>query len=579
MEQMMAKLVPAVPKDCPSSERMVFERLGRELPDDWIVLHSLELTSHPHKMWGETDIVVISTKGVFVIEVKGGGVSCQDGVWSIKTLNGREVYTTQESPWGQAGTAAAGIRTRLYADERFRGCVVGFGVALPFETFTASSEEIIQEVLWDKRHRRENLGMYVGRVASYWKARHQEIRDYPPRELSKSDIVEIRQLLRPDIDSHFSLGSYLNALEAELLELTAAQAKILKGMAGNTKTIVSGLAGTGKTILAVDKAKSCAGKEDKSVLYICFNKLLASHISKNIPDELADKIMVANLHSYYHDVIQKADRLGLLGAARGDERELYGTVMPEAFIESALTLDLEPYDVLIVDEAQDVLTPSHLDALDLLVKDGLSYGNWHLFLDPRQDIYGELSEVAQERLQEIGFASYELTANCRNTQPVALETSVIAGFECAMEDAIDGPECKPVIYSDANDFESKLRAEVGRLLNQDVRPTDIIILSSRKKSGSMIRNLSSIADYPIVDLTEEVPRGDHIAFCTIHSFKGLERKCVIAIDIQDLEDETRALLHYAGLSRAQFLLTSFLHSDTRPEYERRLREFGARLVS
>ncbi len=77
----MAKLVPEVPRKCPASERLIFERLGRELPEDWIVLHSLELTSHPHKMWGETDIVAISTKGVFVIEVKGGRVSCEDGEW------------------------------------------------------------------------------------------------------------------------------------------------------------------------------------------------------------------------------------------------------------------------------------------------------------------------------------------------------------------------------------------------------------------------------------------------------------------------------------------------------------------
>lgn len=39
----MAILIPGIPKDCPDSERYVFERLGRELPDSWIVLHSLGL--------------------------------------------------------------------------------------------------------------------------------------------------------------------------------------------------------------------------------------------------------------------------------------------------------------------------------------------------------------------------------------------------------------------------------------------------------------------------------------------------------------------------------------------------------
>nr|WP_240901296.1 NERD domain-containing protein [Thioalkalivibrio sp. XN279] len=572
-------MIPQITKDCPRSERLVFESLGRQLPDEWIVLHSLELSRHPLKMWGETDIVIISTKGLFVIEVKGGTVSCRDGEWTITSPNGRESYTKAESPWAQASGAAATIRNRLYDNERFRGCLVGYGVALPYETFTAESEEIIQEVLWDRRHRREDLALYVGRLARFWRERHEVTRERSPREIKKEDIQEIRRLLRPDVESHMSLGSYLNALHAELIELTATQAKILKGMKANPKTIVSGLAGTGKTLLAFDKAKYCAEECRKSVLYVCFNKLLARHITENIPESLRDLITVANLHSYYRSVISDAGNLELLSAAGGDERKLYGTVMPEAFADSVLELDLKPFDVLIVDEAQDILTPSHLDAIDVIVEGGIDFGEWHLFMDPKQDIYGELSTEALERLQDVGYASYELTVNCRNTRPVAVETSVIAGFECAIEGAIDGPACKTVTYRDTSDFEQKITQEVERLLERDLDPTDIIILSSRRKSGSLLRNMSRLAGQPIVDLTEDVPNGDHIAFCTIHAFKGLERKCVIAIDIQGLEDEAKALLHYAGLSRAQFLLTTFLQSDTKVEYERRLREFGARLVS
>lgn len=574
----MAKLIPAVPKSCPNSERLLFERLGRELPDDWIVLHSLELTEHPHKMWGETDLVVISTKGVFVIEVKGGGLSCENGMWTVTTLNGREVYSKQESPWGQAGTAAATIRTKLYDDERFRGCLVGYGVALPFERFKATGAEITQEVLWDKRHRRENLGLFIGRMARYWDERHRETRDYNARQLSKPDVVAIRQLLRPDIESRFSLGSYLNSLEAELIELTATQEKYLRGMKGNSKTIVSGLAGTGKTILAFERAKEYAA-EGKSVLYICFNKLLASHVAENVPPDLGEMFTVANLHSYYREVIGQAEKLSMLSGDHADSTDFYGTVMPEAFIESAITVDLEPFDIVIVDEAQDILTPAHLDALDLLVKDGLSAGGWHLFFDPKQDIYGKLSEEAQDRLADIGYASFELTANCRNTRPVATETSIVAGFECATEDAIDGPVCRTVYFSDNNDFRGKLDNEIRRLLNEDVLPQDIVMLSTFRLENSSLSGMESVAALPICDLTSDKPDDQCISFCTVQAFKGLERKCVVAIDIRDLSQQENALLHYVGLSRAQSLLVTFMQNDIKPQYERHLRDFGARLVA
>jgi len=36
------------------------------------VLHSLGLTGHESKLWGEIDLVVLSTKGIFAIEVKAG---------------------------------------------------------------------------------------------------------------------------------------------------------------------------------------------------------------------------------------------------------------------------------------------------------------------------------------------------------------------------------------------------------------------------------------------------------------------------------------------------------------------------
>ena len=79
----MATLIPEQPKDCPRGERMAYEKLGRDLDKDWIILHSLGLHGHETKIWGEADIVVLSTKGIFALEVKGGKVSCNMGVWTF----------------------------------------------------------------------------------------------------------------------------------------------------------------------------------------------------------------------------------------------------------------------------------------------------------------------------------------------------------------------------------------------------------------------------------------------------------------------------------------------------------------
>ena len=62
---------------------------------------------------------------------------------------------------------------------------------------------------------------------------------------------------------------------------------------------------------------------------------------------------------------------------------------PRLAVEALFEKSQAGWDVLVVDEAQDLLTPEHLDVFDLLLREGMSRGNWHLFLDPRQNIYGE----------------------------------------------------------------------------------------------------------------------------------------------------------------------------------------------
>ena len=156
----MAILIPDVPKDCPNSERYVYQRLGRELPESWIVLHSLGLAGHKSKIWGEADIVILSDEGVFALEVKGGAVDCADGVW---TYSGDfQSFTKRESPWAQAMGSLGAIRQRLRnAQPAFRNVLFGFGVVMPYTTFTATGAEIIPEVLLDRRSFRQSLKQYV----------------------------------------------------------------------------------------------------------------------------------------------------------------------------------------------------------------------------------------------------------------------------------------------------------------------------------------------------------------------------------------------------------------------------------
>lgn len=574
----MAVLIPDTPKTCPHGERIVYEKLGRDLDDDWIVLHSLGLTEHERKLWGEIDLVLLSTKGIFAIEVKGGRVSCNDGVWTYGGPGGQS-YTKREDPWTQAKDAMFALKKRLLKDEpSFGDLLIGFGVIMPHEHFAATGPEFEPAVLLDKRGYGRNLGFYIGSLMRHWSGVYRERYGRDPRLPTPEDIRRIRTILRPNVESAFSLGSWFNGLERELLQLTNGQIKAARGVANNLRTVIRGRAGTGKTIIAIDHARRLA-EAGQDVLYLCFNRMLAEHVRASLADdEIARRIHVRHIHSLFREVITQAGLSKRLDAEDVEPAELFGRVFPELFVEAALEQTALEADVLIVDEAQDVLTGANLDALDLLVRNGLRRGRWHLFLDHLQNIYGTEADAVEARLREAGFAEYDLLDNCRNTRQVATQCSIISGIDMAMEGALDGPECDCLFCSGPEALLEKLDREVARLLAADVLPKDMVILSTRRLDRSILADVKQIAGLPIVDMA--AGQGvEGLMFSTMHAFKGLERNVVLAIDLDHIGDDYMAMLHYAGLSRARMLLRAFVDVNQRTAYDARARAFGRRLVT
>lgn len=573
----MAVLIPDTPKNCTATERTVFRRFERDLSDDWIVLHSLGLSGHPQKVWGEADFVVLCPRGVFVIEVKGGRVSCKDGKWTVTSPDGSQSYTRHEGPFEQAKSAMIAVRNIVEQSGQFSNVLFGYGVIMPFERFSATGAEIELSVLLDNADFRQNLGFYVGRLATYWEECLQKRQGRVPRRISRPELAALRQLLRPDVESHFCLASHLTGVDRELIELTAQQRRLVRGMKNNARTMVSGQAGTGKTVLAVDRALDIA-RSGKRVLLLCFNRLLARHLESSLRSEKdGARVAVRAIHAFYHEVISRAGLLSRLDGAT-DDRELFARTYPTTFIEAACSTDVEEFDSVVVDEAQDLLTKENLEAVDVLVKGGLATGSWHLFQDPLQNIYGKDSESALDWLEDIGFARYELSENCRNTRQIAAETSLVSGLDVSAGATASGPPVNEVFYGDAADFRRRLAESVRTLLAGRVEPSDIIILSARRQDNSVLSGLSSVAGVNILPIDASEHSAPCIRYSTMHAFKGLERKIVLAIDLVDLGNPQYAQLYYVGLSRARTMLSVFVPEHSRSAYEQLAQLFSRRLV-
>jgi hypothetical protein len=575
----VAVLIPDVPKKCSISERLVYERLGRELPEEWVVLHSLGLPGHETKLWGEADIVVLSTTGIFALEVKGGQVACQDGVWRFGGPDFNS-YTKREDPWTQSKGTMMAIRKRLWAESAdFKDVLFGFGVVMPMTRFTTTGVEIVPEVLLDKQEFKQKIDFYIGRLERYWREEYRKKHGREYKRLTVDQIRAARQVLRPDLETALSIGGYLTGVESRLLQLTSEQIRVSRRMAANHRTIVRGPAGTGKTVIALERARQLS-EEGRRVLYLCFNQLLADHVRAVLAaDPRAANVEVYHVHAVYRKIIEEAGLVSCLKAEDPENADFFPRRFPEIVTDALCEKPHDGWDALVVDEAQDLLTPEHLDAFDLMLRDGLRRGRWHLFFDPNQNLYGSaIQEQVKARLADAYPAFEDLYENCRNTRQVAVQTSIVSGIDLPVAGAPDGPACDNIYYKSKVDCFQKLEDLITQLLEGDVRAQDIAILSTRKRENSILAVVTEIGGRPLAGTGEETAlKSGALLFSTMHAFKGLERIVVIALDMAEIGETQWSMLHYAGLSRACGLLRTLLPVSTKKIYESQAEAFGRRL--
>lgn len=100
-------MIPPRPgADAPDSERLVFHRLAQVLDrEDWIVFHSVGLSSVYTGHFGELDFVVlVPNRGIVCLEVKGGAISQRNGIWTTRDRTGR-THDLNPPPYRQVQNA------------------------------------------------------------------------------------------------------------------------------------------------------------------------------------------------------------------------------------------------------------------------------------------------------------------------------------------------------------------------------------------------------------------------------------------------------------------------------------------
>lgn len=553
----MAIMIPSVisPEVKSNAERRIFEWFQKAPgTDNWIVLHSLGITTHNKVIYGETDFLVLAPKlGIFALEVKGGRVKRENGIWYFTNRYGA-TNSKVRGPFEQAKDGIFSIvdamKNRVdFEHHNIPNTLFGYGVMFPDIEYTAAGIDEEQWQIFDSRDG-ANVRQFIKRLAEGAKAKWEAL--YGPLNQSKlpdsADVRYMASILRGDFDCAVSMSVQLRNASEALIALTKEQYRCIDQLDDNPRCLIQGPAGTGKTLLAIEAVKKFVAF-GKRVALFCFNSNLADWLGSyflDMPESVRPQF-VGTFHKYMTQVAKDANVLPAFPHNPEDMQKYYQEDLPEA-AAIALLESNDLFDIIVVDEAQDLIRDSYLEVMGCCLKRGLSRGQWTMFGDfSMQAIYtdGTTGPELIEKLEDCtSFIRFRLTINCRNTKPICREIETVTGFKAPNDlwTKVDGPPVQYITWSTMEGQCKKLKALLKQLADAHINPEQITILSPRKRENSVVAMLDG---YTIKDF--KVPVGVNTTFCTIQAYKGLENTVIILADIDSFSSDK---LMYVGLSRA-----------------------------
>lgn len=551
----MVQMIPdIISKEIKSTaEKNLFAQFrNTELREKVVILHSLGVAEHVNNIFGEIDFVIISKEGFLCVEVKGGAVERSAGQWSFTNRYGKR-DTKTEGPFAQAQGNMQSLREYIvkrfgekhpYSKAQYATCVL-----MPDCVFDYDGFDIIRSVLFD-RSTGCDLSKVMKQSFSYW--RNDLIRQYgfEGGYLSDDEIEQVANLLRGDFRFVPSLKDVVRDTYQELLALTDQQYDILESLDENPRLLISGLAGTGKSVLAIEQCKR-ALRCGKTVLYLCYNKNMAQYAKSQFEKEYLEG----------EATILPSLMERVCGCRNDDHSNTYfKVILPQRFLNTPERI--RQYDLVVIDEGQDLINSLYLKCIDRIIKGGLKEGHWSIFFDPNQNIFNNETEMASElpKLKKLA-SSYALSVNCRNTKEIANANTLLTNIPQVNRLKASGPKVDQFPYTSLEDERNQIIDLINRLHDEGITNGDIVILSAYKMDNP--KCFLSRETFPKTLCTIKADgkmwkaRQDELRFSTISAFKGLEARVVILADVDNLTEASRKLLNYVAISRAETLLYVF----------------------
>ncbi len=551
----MATMIPSPEKALFNNKsEEVFYRFFKNSPKtkDWTVFYSYRKRV---ARFGEVDfIAVIPGEGVIAIELKNiipTKISSSEFIYDYNN-----VHTTAANPFTKLQYQALEIKNFLRQDPACGGTFVSHVIMFPkykkeFSHDICRRREFYLNAQYfdEKGHPTEKLPDYL---VNLHRNQKENVQCLPPKDI-KEAIEHTIHLLTPvfevnEREAAMDIADTLSSLNQDI----GIQYKMLKDL---PRALIRGGAGTGKTLIAFQKIKDARAAGIKT-LFLCFNKLLGDSFKEAF--RMCSDVKAGCIEEY---MMRGASANGVKFSKEDKARkDFYYKILPEAFLQN----ECKKYDLLVVDEFQDLCLPEYIKVLDASVKGGLKSGNVWLLSDFEQNIFNKGQEKMTDNFAEkYNFAGcrINLCINYRNPSSITRLAENLVNTDNVLYDRsavrARGSADEIIIYSNPQDQQEKLEVLIEKLLSKECghRRSDIVILSAHSWNASDIYKMAEAKRGWGRHIASPEKAGDNnIRFTSVHRFKGLEANVVIITDIDDTKPFVPSLstVLYTGVTRAKY---------------------------
>ncbi|MAC55314.1 MAG: hypothetical protein CME31_22465 [Gimesia sp.] len=551
----MAQMIPDYFDDenTPPGERDFFYWLSK-CPAEWLIFHSLDLQAWNRSKQTEIDfLVVIPETGILCIEVKSHErVIVSNGAW---LLNGKK----HKSPLKQAEDAAKTFvrRVREALPELARIPVVRH-VVFPRAAFDVlHGIEFNAWEIWDIGKCLSGIenNCFCDDLVNVLKSgiKHSTYLKPLDHPVSQRDLKKLEQFMRPTFKSTSVDKVHQELRQLKMNQLLHDQQKpVLSLFEKQERLILNGPAGTGKSLIAVEIARRMRDQKLRTGL-LCFNRHMGNNLEKQMSDD-GPLIIAGTIHAKLAEMLEITIPSNATSEFWDSE---FLDIAENKLINDEVKSDCQ-FQVLVIDEAQDLLCrPRLFELVELLLDGGFEKGRWMFAGDFSYQIFANDTDrnILHQKLESLRSiprtVMYDLRDNCRNYKMVGNPGLLLSEMHDEVYSSYmrgDGNHefFNASFYSKEKSQPDLLIKAIQQHIDRGTTMDDIVVLSFRSPDKSAASKVAN-NQIPFKRIGES---GHGVAYGSIHEFKGLESNVVILTDVHEPEDSFERDLFYVGMTRA-----------------------------